>query len=229
MTIETFIIILKITMVLHGLTIVLCFSYFKQRSLQIKFLGVNFLCLFLSYHSMGVFQLKGMEVNIPTNIEILTSFFSLTALYYVQFQKRYAAFFLTLVVLFTIFWFVNIFFIQKIYFNSYSASVFSFVIMAYSVIYFYRLMKDLPERHLQHVPMFWISTGLLVQGAAATFLYLFTAYLTKFFFNDVLIYWILHGLMGIVELVLIIIGISIDFKNVVTASGKLHMNVQKET
>ncbi len=226
MTVEKFMTIIEITMWVHGLITVLCFLYFKQRSPQMKFLGINFLCLVLSYHSMNVFQLKGMEVNIPTNIEILTSFFSLTALYYVQFQKRYSSVFLALVVLFTIFWFVNIFFIQKTYFNSYSASVLNFVIMAYCVMYFYRLMIDLPERHLQNVPMFWISTGLLVQGAATTFLYLFTAYLTKFFFNDVLIYWTFHSLMSLVQLFLIIIGVSMDFKNVIITSRKGHRNLQ---
>lgn len=229
MTIEKLLVIIKVTMFLHGLITVLCFLYFKQRSLQMKFLGVNFLCLFLSYHSMGVFQLKGMEVNIPTNIEILSSFFSITALYYFQFQKRYTAFFLGLMVFFAIFWSVNILFIQKTFFNSYSASVLSFATMTYCVLYFYKLMKDLPEQHLQYVPMFWISTGLLVQGAAATFLYLFTAYLTKFFFDDVLIYWTFHSLLGILQLVPIIVGVSMDFKNVMAASRKLYVNVSKET
>jgi hypothetical protein len=91
-------------------------------------------------------------------------------------------------------------------------------------MYFYKLMVDLPERYLRHIPMFWISTGLLLQCAAATFLYLFTAYLTKFFFDDVLIYWTLHSLMGIAQLFLIIVGVSIDLKNVMTrhtSSGKL--------
>ncbi|HEY5746785.1 MAG TPA: hypothetical protein VIU12_11955 [Chryseolinea sp.] len=215
MTIEKFIVIMAVMMVLHGLIVVLCFFHFKKRSPQLKFLGINFLCLFLSYHSVDIFTLRGMEVNVPTNIEILTSFFTLTALYYVQFQKRNTRLFLALTILFTIFWFSNIFFIQKTYFNSYSASVLNFIIMAYCVTYFYKLMVDLPERHLQHVPMFWISAGLLLQGAAATFLFLFTAYLTKFFFNDVLIYWTFHSLMGIVQLLLIIIGVSIDLKNVI--------------
>lgn len=228
MTVEKFMMIIKASMILHGLIIVLCFACFRRRSLQMKILGVNFLCLFLSYHSMGVFDLKGMEVNIPTNIEILTSFFCLTALYYVQFQKRYATFFLVLAVLFLVFWFANILFIQKTYFNSYSASILNFIIMACSVLYFYRLMMDLPKRYLRQIPMFWISTGLLVQSAGATFLYLFTAYLTKFFFDDVLIYWTFHSLMGIVQLVLIIVGVSIDLKNVLSPSRKFPMNVTKQ-
>jgi hypothetical protein len=108
------------------------------------------------------------------------------------------------------------------YFNSYSASILNFIIMAYCIGYFYRLLIDLPTQHLQHLPLFWITTGLLAQGAGATFLYLFTAYLTKFFFNDVLIYWTFHSLVGIVELFLIIVGVSIDLKNVIRASGKTH-------
>jgi hypothetical protein len=126
MTIEKFILIMIAMMVLHGLIVALCFLHFKKRSLQIRFLGVNFLCLFLSYYSVDIFSLRGMEVNIPANLEIFTTFFAITAMYYIQFQKRYTRFFLILSVLFAIFWLANIFFFQKTYFNSYSASVSNF-------------------------------------------------------------------------------------------------------
>ncbi|HEY5746787.1 MAG TPA: hypothetical protein VIU12_11965 [Chryseolinea sp.] len=212
--------ILKGILALTGVIVVLSFLLFKKRTLQIKLLGVHFLAPILVYYSLGVFDLKGMQVNVPHNIELLFSFYTLTAIYYIQFQKRYTKRFLTLVIFFTIIWFVNILFIQKMYFNSFSAAFVNFVMMAYTVTYFYRLLIDLPAQHLQQVPLFWVSTGFLVQGAGAFFLYLFTDYLTKFFFNDVLIYWTIHNLMNIFELILVIVGVSIDLRNTIQPSRK---------
>jgi protein-S-isoprenylcysteine O-methyltransferase Ste14 len=127
--------------------------------------------------------------------------------------------FAALTVLFTIFWFVNLFAIQQEHFHSYSASILNFLIMAYCIIYFYRLLIDLPTQQLQQLPLFWISTGFLVQGAGASFLYLFTDHLTKFFFDDMLIYWTANSLIGILHVVLIIIGVFIDLKNTIARRG----------
>ncbi|AYB30506.1 hypothetical protein [Chryseolinea soli] len=220
MTIEKFMTILQGILVLTGVIVVFSFLFFKRRTLQIKLLGAHFLAPILVYYSLGVFDLRGMQVNVPHNVELLFSFLTITAIYYIQFQKRYSRLFLTLGVFFIIFWFTNILFIQKMFFNSFTASFLNFIIMAYCVTYFYRLLIDLPAQHLQQVPMFWISTGFLVQGAGAFFLYLFTDYLTKFFFNDVLIYWTIHNLMGIFQLILVIIGVSIDLRNTIQASRK---------
>jgi hypothetical protein len=215
MTVEKFMVIIKITMVLNGLVVVLSFLYFRRRSLQIKILGTHFLCLFLVYHSLGIFNLRGMDVNFPINAQLLFSFLAISALYYIQFGRQYGLIFATIAGLFTIFWVTNLFLIQKEHFHSYSASIASFLVMAYCVIYFYRLLHDLPTRPLKHIPLFWINTGFLVQSAQTFFLYLFTDYLTKFFFNDVLIYWTVSSLLGILHIVLIITGLLIDVKNTV--------------
>jgi hypothetical protein len=220
MTIEKFMMILQGILALTAIIVVFSFLFFRRRTLQIKILGVHFLIPILVYYSLGIFDLKGMQVNVPHNIQLLLSFCTLTAIYYIQFQKRYTRFFIILGVVFVTFWFINIFFVQKMYFNSFTASFVNFVMITYSVIYFYRLLADLPEQHLQQVPMFWISTGFLVQGAGAFILYLFTDYLTKFFFNDVLIYWTFHNLMGIFEIILVIVGVSIDLRNAMHASRK---------
>ena len=228
MTIEKFLMIVKIIMLLNALTALLSLLFYRRRAMQIKLLGLYFLLPVLGYYSVDLYHAKGMEINIPSNILLLVSFLLITCIYYIQFQKRYTRIFLVVVVLFMIFGLFNIFFIQKMYFNSYTASISNFVTIIYCVVYFYRLLIELPEQHLQRVPMFWISTGLLVQSAGAFFLYLFTAYLTKFFFNDVLIYWTFHNLLQILELILIIIGVSVDLKNSITTPRKLHTDVLRK-
>jgi len=218
MTIEKFLMIVTIIMALNALTALLSFLFYRRRAVQIKLLGWYFLLPVLGFYSTDLYHAKGMEMNIPSNILLFVSFILISRIYYIQFQKQHTRIFIVVNVLFMIFGLFNIFFIQKMYFNSYTASISNFVTIVYCVVYFYRLLTDLPEQHLQRVPMFWISTGLLVQSAGAFFLYLFTAYLTKFFFNDVLIYWTFHNLLQILELVVIIIGVSVDLKNSIATS-----------
>lgn len=218
MTLENFMLITQISTALSGLIAILSFLFFKKRTLQIKLLGLNFLYTVVMYYSLGAFDLRGMQVNIPNNIQILAAFLTITGVYYLEFKKRYTWFFVTLCILFTIFWGINIFFIQKMHFNSYTAAISNFIVMAYCIAYFYRLMIDLPARHLQQLPLFWISAALLMQGAAASFLYIFTDYLTRFFFDDVLVYWSIHNSIMILELLIITVGISVDLWNALASA-----------
>jgi len=213
MTLENFMLITQISTALSALIAILSFLFFKKRTLQVKLLGLNFLYSVLMYYSLGVFDLRGMQVNIPNNIQMLATFLTLTGVYYLELKKRYTWFFVTLCILFAIFWGINIFFLQKMHFNSYTTAISNFIVMAYCIAYFYRLMIDLPARHLRQLPLFWISAALLMQGAATSFLYIFTDYLTRFFFDDVLVYWSIHNSIVILELLIITIGISVDLWN----------------
>ncbi|SHH98309.1 hypothetical protein SAMN04488109_6467 [Chryseolinea serpens] len=213
MTIEKFLIIVKIIMVLASVIVLLSFLYFKKRAIEIKLIGFNFLSPVVGYFSIDLLDLRGMQVNIPQNIEMLVHFVIITIMYYLALQKRYPKVFLTLLIVFSIFAIVNMLFLQKTYFNSYTVTISNVIAIAYCVAYFYRLLIDLPAQHLQRLPMFWFSAGFLMQAAGALFLYLFTAYLTKFFFDDVLIYWTFHNFLNIFLEILILIGVVVDLRN----------------
>lgn len=215
-------------MMLNALIALLSLLFYRRRETQIKLWGLYFLFPVLAYYSVDWYHAKGMEVNIPSNILLSISFLIICRIYHLQFQKRHTWTFLVVVILFMIFWYVNIFFVQKMYFNSYTASISNFIVIICCVVYFYQLLTELPARHLQRVPMFWISTGLLVQSAGSFFLYLFAAYLTRFFFNDALLYWTFHNLLQILELILIIIGVSVDLKNVIVAPRKIQPGVSRK-
>src|SRR5882762_1737634 len=101
MTLENFMLIAQIFTALSGLIAILSFLFFKKRTGQIKLLGLNFLYSVLMYYSLGVFDLRGMQVNIPNNIQMLAAFLTLTGVYYLEFKKQYTRFFVTLCVLFT--------------------------------------------------------------------------------------------------------------------------------
>jgi len=215
MTIEIFMTIVKVIMILNGVIAGLSVLFYKRSATRIKLLGLYFLIPLIGYFCLGIFDARGMEVNIPQNIAMPLHFLILSRIYYLALQRRYHKFFLTVIALFLIFAFGNAFFIQGMYFNSYTAAISNVIVIVYCVAYFNRLLVDLPEHHLQRVGMFWFSAAFLIQGAGALFLYLFTAYLTKFFFDDVLVFWAFHNLLIIFQQVLIIIGVAVDLRNTV--------------
>ncbi|SHH98295.1 hypothetical protein SAMN04488109_6466 [Chryseolinea serpens] len=208
-------------MLLGGLIVVLSWVHFKRRSIEIKLIGLNFVPPILGYFSLGLFNLRGLPVNIPQNIETCCHFVILWNLYYFGLQKRYTRMFVAVFIVFSIFAFVNAFFGQKMYFNSYTVALSDVILIVYCVTYFYRLLVDLPAQHLQQLPMFWISAAFLIHAAGALFLYLFTAYLTQFFFNDVLIYWTFHNILNIFQEILILIGVAVDLKNVTSTRAAI--------
>lgn len=217
MTIEKFLVIAQVIMVLGGIIVVLSWVYFKRRAIEIKLIGLNYVPPILGYFSLGIFNLHGLPVNIPQNIETYCHFVILGTLYYFALQKRYTRIFVTVFIVFSIFAFINAFFVQKMYFNSYTVALSNSILIVYCITYFYRLLIDLPAQHLQRLPMFWFSAAFLMHSAGALFLYLFTAYLTKFFFNDVLIYWTFHNILNIFQEILIIIGLAVDLRNITSS------------
>jgi len=213
MTIEKFLVIVQVIMILGGIIVVLSWVYFKRRATEIKLIGLNYVPPIVGYFAVGLFDLHGLRVNIPQNIETYCHFVIVSSIYYLTLQKRYPRVFFTVFIFFSVFAFVNAFFVQKMYFNSYTVALFNVILIVYCVTYFYRLLIDLPAQHLQRLPMFWFSAAFLTHAAGALFLYLFTAYLTEFFFNDVLIYWTFHNCLNIFQEILIIIGVVVDLKN----------------
>jgi len=218
MTLEKFLIIVKIIVFLAGAIVLLSFLQYKKRSPEVKLIGFNFLVPVVGYLALSWLDLRGTDAIIPQNIEMIAHFVIMTLLYHTVLQKRYPRIFLAISILFLAFAFINIFFIQKLQFNSYTATVSNAIIIIYCVAYFYRLLIDFPEQHLQRLPMFWFNAGFLIQAAGALFLYLFTGYLTKFVFDDVLIYWTFHNVLTLALKVLVLVGVSVDLRNITVAT-----------
>jgi hypothetical protein len=216
-TLEKFLLIAQVIMILGGVIIALAWVHFKRRAIEIQLIGLNYVPPILGYFSLSIFNLRGLPVNIPQNIETYCHFVILWTIYYFVLQKRHTRIFVTVFIVFSIFAFINAFFIQKMYFNSYTVAINDVIVIGYCVTYFHRLLVDLPAQHLQRLPMFWMSAAFLMQTAGALFLYLFTPYLTKFFFDDVLIYWSFHNILTIFQEILIIIGLAVDLKNITAA------------
>ena len=115
-------------------------------------------------------------------------------------------------VIYLIFGISNFLFFQKTGIASYTKLFSSLIIIFYAIIYFYRLMVELPAVHLHHLPMFWFNSGFLLYYAGSVFLFAFMSYLVHVLNDDLLIYGSFHNVLNIIQEFIIIIGVAFDLR-----------------
>ena len=82
-------------------------------------------------------------------------------------------------------------------FNNYSTAVEGLLLIFFSIVFFYKTLKELKIRDLEKEPLFWISTGVLLYFSGSLFIFLFTNYVNSS--NTVLfIIWGIHAIFGMI-------------------------------
>jgi hypothetical protein len=154
------------------------FRYNKHARL-IKLLGLLHLAgLLANVSSYVAWKLKFASlINVPGSLYDFILVLILSVLYYLETGKRYQAFFFTVFGTFAVLGVLNLLFVQQSSISSYNKLMSSMVVLGYAVLYFYRLMKDLPTTHVHRLPMFWFNSALLIYHAGSLFLFAFTSYL----------------------------------------------------
>lgn len=213
MTLEFFLVTAKISFYLAALISGLAWIFFKRRSWDVRFLGLLTFNGFLVGVVTAILPLKGKQVNIPNTCWVILDFFVVAALFYHGFGRRFGKFLFPIAGFLTTLAIINILFVQQMDINSYSIIMHAFFALCCSVYYFYRLLADMPKYQIQRLPMFYFSAGLLINSAGVFFLYLFTNYIIKFFYDDMLIYWTLHNYLLIFQLLIFIFGLAVDLNN----------------
>lgn len=219
MTLEIFLRIANGPTVLSVLVVLMSVFRFKRRGTESKLMGLTFIVGPIAFLSLGILHLKGKNVNIPASIETILYFIGLTMVYNFTLRGRYKIFFLVAALFFTTCAVINLLFGQQNDINTYSMVLRSIILIGYCILYFYRLLVDLPVQHLQRVPMFWFNSAILIFNAGTLFLFLFTSYLVEVLNNDLLIYWTFHNILNIVQHLVIMVGLWQDLRNIKSRSS----------
>ena len=134
-------------------------------------------------------------------------------LYFTLLHKKKAQLFLIVVGTFTILSLINVLFIQRAAWNSYTYFLFGAILIVYCLLYFYVLIKRLPSLHVHHLPMFWINSATLIFHSGVFFLLSFMSYLVNVMKDNLLVYWTFHNGLSIVEHLIILVGLYYDLKS----------------
>lgn len=215
MTIEHFLLTAELQTMLLGLLAILCFVRFRSRSPVVRLMGFIFLAGFLANICSWLLTRTGIFrefSNLPGIFYFVITIWLFSYIYIVVlFQKK-----LLLVILITAasatIAFINFYHVQKTSVNSNVFVIHAGMLIAYSLCYFYVLMRDLPSLHVHEMPMFWFNSAFLVLGAGTFVLYAFTSYLIHVLRDDMVTYWSIHNILSIFAHLIVFIGLYFDFR-----------------
>lgn len=204
--------------ILTLLTAMMALFRFNSRQLYIKLLGLYFLLFFLYERVGGYLYHVKINPNYASSVGNIIGFPLIAWVYYLTTGKRHRNRYVILIFVYVIFGLVNLLFIQRENINSYTFVFRSVCTLIFALYYFYWLLKELPTSQLQKLPMFWINSAFMVFASGTLFLYVFTAYLVNVMNNDLLIYWSFHNILGIIEILMIIVALWMDLRNIKSPS-----------
>lgn len=137
----------------------------------------------------------GTNPNTVVSIYLCVQFVLLSSIYYTVVTIRaYKKVISSIAILFIVFATVNLFFIQGVTgFNTNLFTISSIVFILYSIIYFYRLIRELPEPFIERMYMFWVNTAVFIYFGINLFLFLTVDRLIMKADNQFLLSWGLHN------------------------------------
>lgn len=212
MSLETFLLLANIQTTLSAVVAILCLYKFKSREIHIRLIGFSFLIAFIAnVATVAMAKLQWREFhNTPTIFYVISNFFLLTAAYYHLLGRKKKMVFILIAVVFLITAVLNSYLYQKSSLNSYSYVFQAIVIIVYTILYFYKLIADLPEQYIHRLPMFWINSSFLIFYSGTFILFTFTSYLTHVVKDNMITYWSFHNMLSILEHLIIFVGLYYD-------------------
>jgi len=220
---------LSISVIIHGLEvftiliplIIFCLDLNRQPN-EIRWLAVLLLYAFFCDLLGPILFFNGSNPNYASTLYWLFSTILLSGFFMRILQIRSAGpFFISLNILYLIFAFSNALWIQKSMLNTYTVIAQSIIVLALSIRYFYKLLKELPTQQLHKLPLFWIVSAFFFTYAGKLVVYTVTHYLTHFEDDDLRIIWTFHNFLTIIVNLLIGYGAWINHKQLKSTSLSL--------
>jgi hypothetical protein len=159
-------------------------------------------------HASSLFWISGLA--------LLSGFF-----YHIIGWSRLKAGLIFINVAYFVFAVANFLVIQKSALNSYTVTIESIIVLTLSILYFYKLLRDLPTQQLQKLPLFWIVAGFFFTYAGKLVVYTVTDYLIRFQDNDLEVIWTFHNFLTVIANLLIGYGAWLNHKKLRSTSLSL--------
>lgn len=97
--------------------------------------------------------------------------------------------------LFVVFYLIEIFFIHSLYtFNSYSYALNALLIVGYAYMSLRMLINNLPTENVLHLKIFWFAAAIFLYFGASFFIFISYHYLSQVLARHVGILWRMHNL-----------------------------------
>jgi hypothetical protein len=192
--------------------LVLIFIDFRRQPSEIKWLA---LMLLLSFTCDSLAVLLYRLIHFPTNffgnlftvlhVPVLSIFF-----YVVLKGNKLKIILIVINAIYLILSSSNFFFVQKLSLNTYTTIAEKLIVMMLSIIYFYRLLNDLPADKIYEIGLFWIISAMFITESAKLVLFSFVTYLITAYKDDLVVLWVIHNSMSVVYNLIIAWGVHLN-------------------
>ena len=221
MTLQTFLLIVRLQSILFGLGAILSVIKYKARQTYIKLLGLTLFSSVVGNEAANVLHHYKISVNYSSTTFYLAIIPLISSVYFYAMNKQKRNAFIIVPCLYVAFALINVVFIQRSSINSYTLIIQSILVIILCLYYFYWLLEELPTSQLHRLPMFWINSAYMIFYSGNLFLFVFTSYLVNVLNNQLLVYWSLHNILGIIQATMMSIGLWMDLRNIKSPSSLL--------
>src|SRR6478609_401551 len=173
MTLEFYLLLAHSDTALLALIALLGIFYSGRNKTDIKLIGLLGVAGFLS-NMLGFLSVKlkwSHLINLPSSVYDFVLITIVTILYNNETNRKHKWYFLIVASFYIVVSLLNMIFIQQGEISSYSKLLGSLIIITYAIVYFYRLMVDLPTYEVHRLPMFWFNSSFLIYHAGTVFLF----------------------------------------------------------
>lgn len=189
-------------------TILLFSAYFyKSSPREIRLLGAYGLNSVLFQLIQSNYKILGLHPNAVGNTYVFTEVFLLLLLYYWMLRSKLIKRIVVVAfVLFVVFFAFNV--LND--FTHHSGPVRAArdgLLIFFSVMYFFQLLKQRAQHNLFDSPMFWSNTAILIYFSCTFMLSLFSNYIVKVLLDDFSIFWSFRNFLRTGFCILICFGI----------------------
>lgn len=203
---------LKILADVSAISVLIPLIYFFRKAgphgKEIKSLGLLLFAAALTDMVCRFMIKQKLNVNLPANLYEVFQFGVLSFMYLLALERKFFLVILTLMSLCLAFALYNLVLFQGIFtITSYSMICFSLALIIYSLLYFYKLLTQLPEQFIHRIPFFWVNTAVLIYFSGNLFLFVFTHYMVDKLTDSFLVYWSLHNILNIIKNILFAVGL----------------------
>ncbi len=207
--------IIRISLVANLFTAILLFIRWKVLRPEYRWFSGILVCRFFTILVSELFYLNHINPNYGGSVYyiIVIIFFAGFFVHASAFSKKNKTILYGVAGAHMIFSLANLLFIQKETINSYSSISLAIIIVTLCLVFYYKLLKDLPTQDLLTWPSFWLVTAEFIVISGQVLMESFTHLLINIFNDNLIILWVFHHGLGHVGQIIALYAVWLIYKN----------------
>jgi hypothetical protein len=203
----------------HAVPAVILAFTFSRQPLAYKWLTASLFFSFFCDVAGVILMASKMNPNVSGNLNTIFGLTFISLFFYYLLSKRSLKgpliFFNGIYIMLA---FINTVMIQKDAINSYTLVFATLLILSLCILFFYKLLQDLPAQQLQRHSAFWIVSAFFFTYSGKLVIFAVVHYLIHYERDTTLLPWIFHNFLTIIANILLAYGAWVNHRQLKSTS-----------